>query len=108
MSVVSLFDYDYTNINPEISSTTTQLIDDPDRVTPNIHACVEYSDSIDAIKVFKTTATPTKICDYYFSNSATVADTGDTLNSVGIEGSGTTLTGTNATTYECLRCPIGK
>ena len=47
-----------------IGTTTTQLIDDPDRVSPKV-SCVTYAAASDAIKVINTTATPTMTCDYY-------------------------------------------
>jgi hypothetical protein len=34
MSIVNLYDYDYSNVMTTITSTTSYLIDDPDRVTP--------------------------------------------------------------------------
>lgn len=64
MKVVNLYDFDYSNVITNITDSTTQLIDDPDRVTPKV-TCAAYDATTDAIKVLVSSATPTKICEYY-------------------------------------------
>ena len=34
MTIVDPYDYDYSNVQTTIASTSSYLIDDPDRVTP--------------------------------------------------------------------------
>jgi hypothetical protein len=57
-----------------ISSTTSSLIDDPDRVTPKV-SCVAFDATKDAIKIINSGASPTNICDYYSATKNTY--TGD-------------------------------
>lgn len=68
MAVIDLYDYDYTNVMTTITSTTTTLIDDPDRVTPLV-SCVAYSAAADVIKLINTSASPSYMCDYYVSTN---------------------------------------
>lgn len=104
MSLIDMWDYDYSNVQTTIASTSTTLIDDPDRVTPVV-TCVAYDSTKDAIKIINTSATPTYMCDYY--NKVDQAEATMTfLDSPSMIATGG---GAMATpTYECMRCPIGK
>ena len=100
-----MFDYDYSNVMTTITSTTSNLIDDPDRVTPKVE-CVAYDSTKDVIKLINTNATPAYMCDYYIVNAASGAGDLNVINLPGLLAHGGGALATPA--YECLRCPIGK
>lgn len=103
MTIVDKFDYDYSNVIPKITSTTTQMIDDPDRVTPKV-ACALFDATKDVQKIIDTASTPTNMCDYYVKNNQANTLAPD----AGIDHTTTAYGAGGVTLYECLRCPIGK
>lgn len=94
-TLVDIHDYDYSNVITTVTSTTTNFIDDPDRVTPVV-ACVNYTAATDAINYITGTApvSTTPTCEYYMKNKSVSSAV------VFIDGGGNDI-------YECLKCPIG-
>ena len=68
-ALVDLLNFDYSNANPTVTATTTQFIDDPDRVSPKIDSCVDWNSSKDAISIYSnvTTTNTAPMCEYYFN-----------------------------------------
>lgn len=94
-TVIKLDKHAYSNVNTNVTATTTQFVDDPDRVSPEV-TCLSFSNDNDIIK-YITGTTPTRtapMCDYYTKSKN--------------EAGNLYVGGAGNNDLECMKCAHGK